>query len=72
MACNVGKMERSIRIVLGFVLLAIGGLTALPTWGTVIVLVIGLVALVTGAAGYCPAWKLLGIHTCATNLTGER
>ena len=51
MACNLGKMERSIRIALGLILLAIGGLTALPNWG----LVIGLVALLTGAAGYCPA-----------------
>ncbi|GJL55470.1 MAG: hypothetical protein NPIRA02_26020 [Nitrospirales bacterium] len=61
---NMGHVERIIRIGLGLALLAIGGLTALPVWGTLIVLVVGIVALVTGIMGFCPAWQFLGINTC--------
>ena len=61
---NVGHIERIIRIGLGLTLLAIGGLTALPVWGTVIILVVGIVALVTGIIGFCPAWRVLGVNTC--------
>ena len=61
---NVGHVERVIRIALGLTLLAVGGLTALPAWGTLLILIIGIVALVTGIMGYCPAWRLLGMNTC--------
>ena len=64
---NVGHVERVIRIGLGLALLAIGGLTALPVWSTMFILVIGLVALVTGIMGFCPAWRLLGMNTCHHN-----
>ncbi len=64
---NVGHGERVIRITLGITLLAFGGLTALPVWETVVTLVIGLVALVSGMMGFCPAWRVLGINTCDHN-----
>lgn len=62
--CNVGGMERSIRIVLGIALIMAGALASLPEAGMYAAYVIGIVALVTGAVGYCPAWTLLGINTC--------
>ena len=71
MACNVGGVERPIRMVLGGALLALGLLAELPPagmWGAIIV---GAVALVTGLIGYCPAWGLLGINTCPTNSAGR-
>ncbi len=61
---NVGHIERVIRVTLGITLIAIGGLTALPIWGTLMTLVIGIVALGSGMMGHCPAWRLLGINTC--------
>ena len=64
---NLGHMERVFRVGLGVILLAVGGLTALPTWGTTIAIFIGIVALVTGVIGYCPAWRLFGINTCDRN-----
>ena len=64
MGCNVGHIDRMIRFTVGFVLLAIAGLTALPVWGTVIALVVGTIALLTGVMGFCPAWRLFGINTC--------
>lgn len=64
MTCNVGGIERPIRIVVGIFLLGIGAFAGLPPVATAVVLVLGTIALVTGAIGYCPLWMLLGINTC--------
>ena len=66
MACNVGGVERPIRIVVGIALLGIGAFAGLPPVGTGIALLFGTIALVTGAIGFCPVWTLLGINTCPT------
>ncbi len=55
MSCNVGGIERTIRILLGLALLAVAYLVALPGWGMGVAYVAGFVALVTGAVGFCPA-----------------
>jgi uncharacterized membrane protein HdeD (DUF308 family) len=61
---NVGTIDRSIRIVLGIVLIALG-LTHVVTGGVAIAAsVIGAIALVTGVFRYCPAWSVFGINTC--------
>jgi hypothetical protein len=67
MTCNVGRIERPIRIVLGILLIGIGAFAGLPPLGTGIMLVAGTIALVTGAIGFCPAWSLFGINTCPRN-----
>ena len=41
----------------------------LPTWGTATLSVVGIVALLTGTVGYCPAWTLFGINTCRVKST---
>ncbi|MGH7146300.1 MAG: YgaP family membrane protein [Nitrospiraceae bacterium] len=64
MTCNVGGTERSIRIVLGLVLIAVGAFAGLPEAGMIAAYVVGAVALVTGAIGFCPAWSLFGVNTC--------
>ncbi len=64
MSCNVGGTERGIRIVIGVALIAAGALAGLSEGLTMAAYVVGAVALVTGAIGYCPAWTLLGINTC--------
>ena len=71
MGCNVGHIDRMIRFILGVVSLAIAGLTALPVWGTAIALVVGTIALLTGVMGFCPAWKVFGINTCAPKQSGH-
>ena len=71
MTCNLGMTERGIRFTIGLVFLAAGFLADLPGWGTGTVYVLGAITLVTGAAGFCPAWKLLGINTCATKPPGS-
>lgn len=72
MTCNVGGVERPIRMVVGIILLGVGALGGLPTAGMAVALIVGAVALVTGAIGYCPAWMLLGLNTCPTTPAQKR
>lgn len=71
MTCNVGGMERSIRILLGIGLLGFGVFAGLTMEATAVLLVLGTVALVTGAIGYCPLWTLFGINTCPATPAGK-
>jgi DUF2892 family protein len=66
MTCNVGGLERPIRIVVGILVIAVGAFGNLPPAGMATALVVGTIALVTGAVGYCPLWALLGMNTCPT------
>ncbi len=71
MTRNLGRIERTIRIVLGAILLTLGGFGELPVWGTAAALVVGAVVLVTGAIRFCPCWSLFGINTGATKLAAK-
>ncbi len=59
MGCNVGGVDRVLRIVAGLVILALGVAGPLGWWGLV-----GLVPLATGVLRFCPAYTLLGLRTC--------
>lgn len=72
MICNVGGIERPIRILLGVLMLGIGAFANLSLLGTAIALVVGTVALVTGIIEYCPLWTLLGLNTCRTGTSLEK
>jgi len=72
MQCNVGGIERPIRIVVGIVLMGVGAFGGLSTGAMAAALIVGGVALVTGLIGYCPAWMLLGINTCPTKPAEKR
>ena len=56
---NEGNTDRAIRIVLGLGLLSIVFFGPQTPWGW-----IGLVPLLTGIVGGCPAYSILGINTC--------
>ena len=59
MGCNVGGVDRVLRIVAGVAILAAGVVGPLCWWGA-----IGLVPLATGVLRYCPAYSIFGIRTC--------
>ena len=60
---NVGQTDRTIRIVLGIVLIGLKLVGVLAgTVGTV-ALVIGIIALVTGFINFCPLYSLFKINT---------
>lgn len=56
---NVGMIDKIARIGVGtlLVILAIMGTGTPWTW-------IGIVPIITGLAGRCPAYSLFGINTC--------
>lgn len=59
MPCNEGKTDRTLRIIAGLILLSLVFVGPQTPWGWV-----GLVPLLTGLFGFCPAYTLLGINTC--------
>lgn len=64
MASNVGAVDRSIRFILGIILIALGLTHVLSGGLATAAYIVGGIALVTGVFRYCPAWSLLGINTC--------
>lgn len=54
---NIGKTERTIRFVLGFIIIIVG-ILAKSWWG-----LIGLIPLITAGISFCPLWAVLGIST---------
>ena len=56
---NEGTIDRVLRIIVGAILIALVFVGPQTPWGW-----IGLVPLVTGFVGWCPAYRLLGLRTC--------
>ena len=59
MTRNIGGIDRILRIIVGLVLIGLAATGTVGLWGW-----IGVVPLVTGLVGTCPAYKLLGMNTC--------
>jgi len=63
--CNVGGIDRAIRIILGLFLISLVfvGDTIIgqnTVWGWV-----GLIPLATGLFKFCPLYALIGLKTCS-------
>jgi hypothetical protein len=65
MKCNVGGIEKPIRIGVGLLAIGIGLLAGLSTAMTGVALAVGVILLITGVVGFCPLSTLFGINTCA-------
>ncbi|MDO8384921.1 MAG: DUF2892 domain-containing protein [Polaromonas sp.] len=61
MKVNEGVIDRSLRVVVGLVLIGLAATGTVGLWGY-----IGVVPLLTGAVGICPIYSLLGINSCPT------
>lgn len=57
MSCNVGKIDRVLRIAVGLALIIVAVIFKWP-WGY-----IGIIPLVTGVIKFCPLYPLLKIDT---------
>lgn len=55
---NIGKIDRTIRIVIGALLIALAVFGQIGWWG-----LIGIVPLATGLMSSCMLYTLLGINT---------
>jgi uncharacterized membrane protein HdeD (DUF308 family) len=60
---NVGMIDRVVRIILGIVLIGVFFLHMVAAPWSYIVLLIGVIALVTGVFGTCALYSLLGMNT---------
>ena len=57
MKTNVGAKDKTIRIVIGILLIILG------VFGSRLWIIIGLIPLITGLIGYCPLYTFLGKST---------
>lgn len=60
MKCNVGGIDKTLRIVAGIAIIG-AGMFYQSWWGAV-----GIIPLGTGLMGFCALYPLLGISTCKT------
>jgi hypothetical protein len=60
MTVNEGTLDRTLRVVLGAVLLSLT-----VTGPHTMLGLVGLVPLFTGIVGFCPLYRILGVRTCA-------
>lgn len=59
MKTNAGNIDRIARIIAGLALIALTLTGAIGVWGW-----IGIVPLLTGVIGICPAYSIFGMSTC--------
>jgi len=56
---NVGKIDRALRLIVGIVVIALVFVGPKTPWGW-----LGLIPLITGLIGWCPAYRIFGLRTC--------
>lgn len=59
MPTNEGAVDRIIRVVVGLAIVSLVFIGPQTPWGW-----LGLVPLLTGLVGFCPAYALFGVSTC--------
>jgi hypothetical protein len=59
MNCNSGTIDRAVRVIAGVALIALAATGTIGVWGY-----IGVVPLLTGIVGFCPAYAIFGMNTC--------
>ena len=59
---NIGNIDRTLRIVVGVALIAVGA-WYLSWWA----MIVGMVMILTGLMSRCPLYSLLRISTCHKN-----
>jgi hypothetical protein len=62
MKCNVGGIDRILRISVGALLVVLTATNMIGMWGW-----LGFIPLATGLFRFCPAYPLLGINSCGTS-----
>lgn len=59
MKTNEGTIDRALRVIAGLTLIGLTVSGTIGAWGY-----IGVVPLLTGIIGICPAYSILGLSTC--------
>ncbi len=63
MKANESGLDRTIRVLLGIVLLALNFAGVVTGGLGIVFIVLGAIALLTGVVGFCPLYALLKIKT---------
>lgn len=63
---NVGSIDRVARVVIGIALVAGAATGVIGAWGW-----IGIVPILTGSLGVCPAYLPFGLSTCRVKAKRE-
>lgn len=63
MAQNEGTTDRIVRVVVGAAALAASFAVGVSTGGGIALAAVGAIALITGATGFCPLYRMLGLST---------
>jgi hypothetical protein len=66
MKCNVGGIDRVLRIVVGLVLVGLATSNEVGVWGW-----IGIIPFATGLFKFCPLYPMLGINSCGPGCGGS-
>ncbi|AWI88399.1 MULTISPECIES: DUF2892 domain-containing protein [Methylobacteriaceae] len=69
MTTNVGRADRMLRLVGGFIVAGLG-LTMLTDIWAYVAVGIGVVLALTALVGSCPAYTILGLNTCRRRISG--
>jgi hypothetical protein len=64
MKVNEGTIDRALRVIAGLVLIGLAASGTVGVWGW-----IGVVPLLTGLVGFCPAYAIFGLSTCPMKKT---
>lgn len=59
---NAGTLDRGFRVLAGLSLVELAYSGLIGSWGW-----FGLIPMLTGVIGLCPAYALLGLNTCRIN-----
>ena len=62
MKCNVGGIDRVLRIAAGLILIGLAASNVVGLWAW-----IGIIPLATGLFRFCPLYPVLGINSCGTD-----
>lgn len=65
MKVNMGKTDRILRMILSIIIAGVGYYYK-SWWGLV-----AIIPLLTSFIGFCPLYRLIGINTCANNITDK-
>ncbi|WP_029933498.1 YgaP family membrane protein [Thiomicrospira pelophila] len=66
MKCNVGGIDRMLRIAVGLILILLAATQTIGLWGY-----IGVIPLLTGAFRFCPVYAPFGLSSCQTGKPGK-
>ncbi len=61
MSCNVGRIDRAFRIIIGIFILSLMFWGPKSYWA-----LLGIIPLGTGLLGRCGLYSLIGLNTCKT------